>query len=116
MDKFFIDSITTKNGIWVTSTDLEGKITYVNDSFCEITGYSRNEVIGKNHSILRHPDMSDTFFKEMWATLNKRDKWAGCIKNLRKDKTEYVVYVEIKTIFVDKIKVGYKSKRTMIQY
>jgi PAS domain S-box-containing protein len=116
MNNFFIDSICKKNGIWMTLTDLNGKITYVDDIFCEITGYSRNEIIGKTHSILRHPDMSDTFFKEMWMTLNKRNKWAGCIKNLRKDKTDYVAYVEIKTIFANEKKIGYKSKRTMIKY
>lgn len=114
MHNFFIDLISKEKETWTTITDLAGNIVFVNDNFCKITGYSKEEIIGKNHRILRHPEMSDSFFKEMWSTLIKKDKWSGCIKNLKKDKSEYIVYVEIRTIFKDKRKIGYKSKRTMI--
>lgn len=114
MPRFFLDTLSDNEENWLTITDLDGKIVFVNDRFCEITGYSKDEVLGKTHSILRHPETSDSIFKELWTTLEKKDKWSGCLKNVRKDKTEYTVFVEIKAIYRDNKKIGYKSKRTLL--
>ncbi|MCD6432800.1 MAG: EAL domain-containing protein [Sulfurimonas sp.] len=89
---------TDKSSI-VSKTDLKGKITYVNDEFCKLSKYSRDELIGKNHNIVRHPDMSSSAFKEMWDTIkNKKSIWQGMVRNLAKDGSSYYVKATIKPI------------------
>lgn len=76
----------------LSKTDIKGNITYVNDTFCEISKYSRNELIGKPHSIVRHPDMSKETFENMWNVIKEDKKiWQGKIKNLSKDGSAYIV-------------------------
>ncbi|MDY0320838.1 MAG: EAL domain-containing protein [Arcobacteraceae bacterium] len=75
----------------VSKTDPKGLITYVNDEFCRISGYSKDELIGRSHSILRHPENTKEFFKEMWNTIQNKQIWKGTFKNLAKDKSEYYV-------------------------
>lgn len=69
----------------VTKTDLKGFITYANDKFCEKSGYSREELIGKPHNIVRHPDMPSSAFKELWDTIQSKKVWHGLVKNKTKD-------------------------------
>ncbi len=69
----------------VTKTDPKGFITYANDKFCEKSGYSREELIGKPHNIVRHPDMPPSAFKEMWDTIQSKRTWHGLVKNRTKD-------------------------------
>jgi len=75
----------------LSRTDLSGIITYVNDKFCKVCGYSREELIGKNHNIVRHEDMPESTFKELWETIESCMVWKGVIKNKRKDGSEYWV-------------------------
>jgi len=75
----------------VSKTNPKGIITYVNDKFCEISGYNRNELIGKPHNVVRHPTMSSSTFKELWDTIKQKKAWNGVITNLRKDGRKYVV-------------------------
>jgi len=75
----------------VSETDLKGYITYVNDKHCEVSQYSREELIGSNQNIVRHPDMPKEVFKEMWATIGKGKIFRGLVKNRRKDGTPYYV-------------------------
>lgn len=82
-------------GTIVSKADTRGKITYVNDSFVKISGYSREELIGKPHSIVRHPDSPKETFKDMWSKLTMKEVWQGNIKNLAKDGSEYYVYATI---------------------
>ena len=87
-----IDSIVSK-------TDKNGIITYVNDNFVDISGYSRNELLGKYHNIIRHPDTSEKLFKNMWETISKKKQvWQGVIKNLNKYGKSYYVRSTIKPI------------------
>jgi len=65
-------------------TNAKGKITYVNERFCELNEYTKEELIGKPHSIIRHPDMSKEFFKELWKTIKEKKTWHGIIKNKTK--------------------------------
>ena len=73
----------------VSKTDKRGVITYVNDKFCEISGYTYNELVGKPHNIVRHPDMAQETFKEMWQTILSGQVWEGIVKNRKKDGTAY---------------------------
>ena len=75
-----------------SETDNEGIITYVSQAFCEVSGYTKSELIGKSHSIMRHPDMPKETFKQLWNTLKDNKTWEGEIKNLKKDGGFYWVY------------------------
>ncbi|QKF73617.1 PAS sensor-containing signal transduction protein [Aliarcobacter faecis] len=65
-------------------TDINGNIVYISKAFCKISGYTEEEIIGKNVSILRHPDMSNTFYRNLWSELRETNFWQGEVKN--KDK------------------------------
>ncbi len=82
----------------VSKTDTRGIITFVNDRFCEISGYSKEELIGKPHNIVRHPDMPSSIFKEIWETISSKKRWNGKVKNLKKDGSYYWVESTISPI------------------
>ncbi len=69
----------------VTKTDLAGIITYANDKFCERSGYKREELIGKPHNIVRHPDVPSSVFRDLWKTIKSKKVWHGVVKNRTKD-------------------------------
>jgi len=73
----------------VTKTDINGIVTYVNRKFCEILGYTESELIGRNHNIMRSPDMQDSIFKEMWNTIRSKKVWHGVVKNRAKNGQSY---------------------------
>lgn len=79
----------------ISETDLKGVITYANRKFCEISGYEREELIGKPHNIIRHPDMPKEAFAKMWSTIQSGQIWHGLVKNLRKDGKFYWVETEV---------------------
>lgn len=95
----------------VSRTDLAGVITHANDAFVELSGYSREELIGAPHSILRHPDMPRAAFKDLWETLQAGRKWNGYVKNLRRDGACYWVYATALPNVRDGKVVGYSSVR-----
>lgn len=82
----------------VSKTDKRGVITYVNDKFCQISGYTYNELVGKPHNIVRHPDMAQETFKEMWHTIQSGKVWEGVVKNRKRDGTAYWVHSVINPI------------------
>ncbi|PSM51640.1 PAS sensor-containing two-component system histidine kinase [Campylobacter blaseri] len=69
----------------VSKTDVEGNITFVNDEFCKISKYSKEELLGANHNIVRHPDVSRKIFEKLWKTILSKKVYKGIIKNLAKD-------------------------------
>ncbi len=76
----------------VSKTDARGVITYINDKFCQISKYSKDELIGKPHNIIRHPDVPKEVFKDLWHTIkDKKEIWQGVVKNRAKDGTPYYV-------------------------
>jgi len=85
-------------GVILSETDLRGIITYANRRFCQISGYERPELIGKNHNIIRHPDMPRELFRQMWQTIREGRSWEGVIKNLRKDGRYYWVHTHIEPL------------------
>ncbi len=96
----------------VSHTDLNGVITYANDTFCLISGYSSSELVGKPHNILRHPDMPSSLFKNLWETIAEGKMWSGYVKNMTKDGGYYWVYAHVSRLFdKDGKPVGYKSLR-----
>ena len=101
-DKYIISSVT----------DLKGNITKVSDAFCEISQYSREELIGKQHNIVRHPDMPKSTFKALWRDLKVGKKWQGEIKNLKKDGSFYWVFANIEPLKNSRGKIeGYTAIR-----
>jgi len=75
----------------LSESDLHGTITYVNDKLCEVSQYSREELIGKPHNLFRHPDMPKDLFKKLWTNLKAGKEFRGIIKNKKKDGTHYWV-------------------------
>ena len=75
----------------VSETDLKGVITYANNDFCKIAGYTKEELLGEPQNILRHPDMPKAAFADLWATIQKGETWNGIVKNKAKDGSFYWV-------------------------
>lgn len=95
----------------VSRTDLNGILTHVNDAFVEISGYTEEELIGKPHYILRHPDMPSAAYKDLWETVKAGKKWHGYVKNLCKDGGHYWVYATVVPNVRRGEVVGYTSVR-----
>ena len=89
--------VTDKSAI-VSKTDKHGVITYVNDAFCTISGFSRDEIIGQKHSIVRHKDTPQELFQDLWKTISSGKLWQGIIKNRCKNGSSYYIKTAIKPI------------------
>jgi len=83
----------------ISRTDLDGNITYASEAFCRISGYSKESLIGKNHRIVRHPDMPATLYNELWTTIAAGKVWQGEILNMAKDGSSYWVDATISPTF-----------------
>ncbi|MFT7860901.1 MAG: PAS domain-containing protein [Sulfurimonas sp.] len=79
----------------VSQTDEKGIILFANDDFCKIAGYSLEELVGKPHNIVRHPDMPKAAFKDLWDTVKQGKVWTGYVKNKRKEGGYYWVFATI---------------------
>ncbi|MBN2815523.1 MAG: PAS domain-containing protein [Campylobacterales bacterium] len=82
----------------VSKTNPQGKITFVNEKFCQISGYKQEELIGQSHNIVRHPDSADSIFTHMWKTILSKQIWRGVLKNRRKNGEDYYVQSTITPI------------------
>jgi len=107
----FIETEVPENELIISRTDLSGIITYINETFAHISGYEPEELIGKPHSVIRHPDMPKSAFDDLWKTIKAGNTWRGYVKNLRKDKGYYWVYAEISGVLKNGELVEYKSIR-----
>jgi len=94
-----------------STTDLKGIITGVSQAFCKISGYEEDELIGKPHNMVRHPDIPKELFKSMWKTIESGNIWQGEIKNLAKDRGYYWVTAVISPLYDNGKKIGYSSVR-----
>jgi PAS domain S-box-containing protein len=83
----------------ISTTDLQGNITYANDLFCTLTGFAREELIGQPHSIVRHPDVPKAVYKDMWDTIRAGGIWTGIVPNLGKGGVLYVVDTTVQPLF-----------------
>ncbi|MDD3466867.1 MAG: PAS domain S-box protein, partial [Campylobacterales bacterium] len=86
----------------VSKSDANGIITYANAEFCKISGYELNELVGKSHNIIRHPDVDKKVFRDMWKSLKSGKKWRGIVKNRAKDGSTYWVKAVINPLFNSK--------------
>ncbi|MDX9796569.1 MAG: nitrate- and nitrite sensing domain-containing protein [Arcobacteraceae bacterium] len=120
---------TVDKSFIVSKTDPKGIITYVNQEFCTISGYNQEELLGKAHNIIRHPDMPKEVFKQMWHTIKELKKpWRGEVKNLKKDggaywvkaivnpilnaENEIIEYISIRTDFTEVIELHLELEET----
>jgi len=92
----------------VSKTNLKGIITYANDMFCEVSGYSRDELIGSPHNIVRHPDVPKEAFYDLWDTIQNKAIWKGVVRNRKKDGSTYIVNATVIPIL--------DNKREIIEY
>ena len=96
--------------IMLSKTDLEGKITEVSEALCRISGYTMDELIGKEHSVVRHPDTSSEVFQEMWERIKEGETWQGELKNRNKDGSHFWVDIIVTPDLNDDEEViGYSS-------
>ncbi len=93
MFKQYKEAIESSN--IVSKTDIDGIITFVNDEFCKISGYSREELIGKNHNIVRHPDVPASNFKRLWDTILQKKIYKSTVMNRAKDGSTFYVNTTI---------------------
>lgn len=97
IQKQFTD-LVDKSSI-ISKTDKNGIITYVNENFCKTSEYSKEELIGKTHNIVKHPDNPNEVYKDLWNTIkNKKIEWSGVIKNISKSGKTYYIKTTIKPI------------------
>lgn len=83
----------------VSKSDLDGNITHVNKFFCALCEYEKDELIGEPFSIVKHPEMSKSVYKELWDTVKNGEKWEGTIKNLSKNGNSYFVHYDVIPLF-----------------
>ena len=112
--EFLFELEVPEEELIVSRTDLKGIITYANDTFVDISGFKRDELIGQSHNIVRHPDMPKVVFDNLWNIIKEEKKWNGNVKNIRKDKSFYWVNATISGVYKDGILVEYKSVRVPI--
>ncbi|MDD2781816.1 PAS domain-containing protein [Sulfuricurvum sp.] len=96
----------------VSQTDSKGKILFANEDFCKVAGYTLEELIGKAHSIVRHPDMPKAAFKDLWDTVKGGKIWKGYVKNSTKSGGFYWVFATVyPSISCGEAENGYMSCR-----
>jgi len=92
-----METTVTNIDLIVSKADIEGNITYVNPIFIKISGYTHGELLGKPHSILRHPNMPKVIFKYLWKNIQNGNDVVSYVKNLCKDGSYYWVIATVKT-------------------
>lgn len=100
------------NTYLVSRTDLKGSITYANDAFVKISGFSLAELVGQNHNLVRHPDMPEAAFRDLWATIKSGLPWRGLVKNRCKNGDYYWVEAFVMPLKKNGQITGYQSVRT----
>lgn len=93
----YVDII--ESNVIISKTDLKGIIIYVSQAFCNVSGYSKKELIGKSHNIIRHPDIPRSVFQDMWTTLKEGRIWQGELKNMSREGRTYYVEGTIEPLY-----------------
>ncbi|ENM5779278.1 PAS domain-containing protein [Vibrio mimicus] len=109
------EEVTFANDVeLVSTTDTRGIITYANEAFCRVAGYTAEELLHKNHNIIRHPDMPKAAFQDLWDHLKLKHAWRGAVKNRCKDGRYYWVDAFVTPIYEKGQLVGYQSVRRQL--
>lgn len=95
----------------VSMTDLDSRITYANPAFIQASGFSKEELIGEPHNLVRHPDIPPEAYADLWRTVRAGQQWTAPVKNRRKNGDYYWVKANITPIIKDGQAVGYMSVR-----
>lgn len=105
------EQVMREDQFLVTKTDLKGIITFVNRDFIDISGFSRDELVGKNHNVVRHPDMPPAAFEDLWNTVKNEKPWVGMVKNRCKNGDYYWVQANVTPMMEGGRLSGYMSVR-----
>ncbi|MDH5517298.1 MAG: methyl-accepting chemotaxis protein [Gammaproteobacteria bacterium] len=105
------EKVMREDQFLVTKTDLKGIITFVNRDFIDISGFSRDELMGKNHNVVRHPDMPPAAFEDLWNTVKEEKPWVGMVKNRCKNGDYYWVQANVTPMMEGGRLAGYMSVR-----
>jgi aerotaxis receptor len=96
----------------VSTTDLKGRILHCNATFVTVSGFTKEELLGQPHNIVRHPDMPEEAYRDMWATISHGLPWSAAVKNRRKEGSFYWVMANVTPLMEGDTPVGYMSVRT----
>ncbi|WP_319241225.1 PAS domain-containing methyl-accepting chemotaxis protein [uncultured Propionivibrio sp.] len=107
-----VETLLPENEFIYSRTDLKGQITEANEAFCAVSGFSREEMIGEPHNMVRHPDMPEAAFADMWRDLKAGRPWRGIVKNRRKDGGFYWVVANASPVRENGQVIGYQSVRS----
>ncbi len=107
-----VEHALTETDSIVTKTDLKGMITYANEDFIQICGFAREELIGSSHNIIRHPDMPEEVFEDLWTSMKAGRPWTGVVKNRCKNGDFYWVLANVTSFYENDKLAGYMSVRT----
>jgi len=89
------ETVLDEKAFLVSETDAKGIIKFANDDFCKIAEYSLEEMMGRPHNMVRHPDMPKAAFKDLWETVKKGEVWTGYVKNATRSGGYYWVYATV---------------------
>ncbi|MEA2120324.1 methyl-accepting chemotaxis protein [Halovibrio sp. HP20-50] len=103
--------VLSDEAVLISRSDLKGNVTYANPTFVEVSGYSRDELIGAPHSLLRHPDMPEAAYADFWKTIQAGATWQGVVKNRRKNGDHYWVHATVASLRDGERLVGFTSVR-----
>ena len=101
-----------ENEFIYSRTDLKGVITEANEAFCKVSGFTRDEMVGQSHNMVRHPDMPIAAFEDLWRDLKAGRPWRGVVKNRRKDGGFYWVVANVSPVREGGRVIGYQSVRS----
>ncbi len=89
------ETLLKEDSFLVSETDSKGNIIFANEEFCDIAEYTLDELMGKPHNIVRHPDMPKAAFKDLWDTVKKGEVWNGFVKNKTRSGGYYWVFATV---------------------
>ncbi|MCG9659002.1 methyl-accepting chemotaxis protein [Vibrio mediterranei] len=104
--------VVQENEILISTTDMSGRITFADDNFIRISGYSLDDLIGSPHNIVRHPDMPKEVFEDFWREIKEGNCWSGIIKNRQKGGGFYWVKSDVAPYYKDGVQLGFMSIRS----
>jgi len=107
-----VETLLPEDEFIYSRTDLKGVVEEANEAFCAVSGFTRDELVGRNHNMVRHPDMPPAAFEDLWRDLKNGRPWRGIVKNRRKDGGYYWVVANVSPVRENGRIIGYQSVRS----